>query len=250
MLSLEVGQDRSGGNLRGRCGVVIDVNSELLTSAASAAGAVALVFVGGWDNARRTRKAEARKDAAADRAALEAQADELVAAVLALKVAGHTHDQFFAGWQAKGRLAANWLTQGMTVVAFSRRDVYAKALAFFSVGDRLLERWDRDTAASAAGLAAPLSRLGAAAAPLMRRAEPGIAAAAEAVYEAAVGHHGDDDRMAQALETFHAVLRTALEPPPPRGPLAGPGAPPAGRERVAVPALVGPVVLARTPGSK
>ncbi|MEU0061707.1 hypothetical protein, partial [Streptomyces sp. NPDC006334] len=93
---------------------MIDVNSELLTTAASAAGAVALVFIGGSDNARRTRKTEARKDAEADRAALEAQADELVAAVLALKVAGHMHDQFFAGWRAKGRLVLNWLNQGTT----------------------------------------------------------------------------------------------------------------------------------------
>lgn len=56
VLPLEVGQDWSGRNLPGRCGVVIDVNSELLTTAAGAVGAVALVFIGGWDNGRRTRR--------------------------------------------------------------------------------------------------------------------------------------------------------------------------------------------------
>ncbi|MGX1135662.1 hypothetical protein RKD49_007852 [Streptomyces glaucescens] len=194
---------------------MIDVNSELLTTAGSAAGAVALVFIGGWENGRRARRAEARKDAAADRAALEAQADELVAAVLALKVAGHMHDQFFVGWRAVGRLMLNWLNQGTTAAALADRGVAARGLAFLSAGDRLVERWDRDTAASAAGLAAPLSRLGAAVAPLMRRAEPGIAAAAQAVHEAAVGHPEDDGRMTQALENFHAELRAALEHPAP-----------------------------------
>lgn len=215
MLSLEVGQDRSGGNLWSRCGVVIDVNSELLTTAAGAVGAVVLVFIGGWDNGRRTRKAEERKDAAADRAALEAQADELVAAVLALKVAGSTHDHLFAGWGAKGRLALNLLSQGMTAVALTDRAGAARAMAFFSVWDQLVDRWDRDATASAAGLAAPLSRLGAAVAPLLRREEPGLAAAADAVFTAAVEGHEDDDRMARALEDFHAALRPALVPPAP-----------------------------------
>ncbi|MFB7609950.1 hypothetical protein [Streptomyces gardneri] len=51
-----------------------------------------LLFLGAWETARRNRHTEARKDAAADRAALESQADELVAAVLALRIAGDTHD--------------------------------------------------------------------------------------------------------------------------------------------------------------
>lgn len=93
VFSLEAGQGRYGGNLSGPRGVVMHVNSELLNTAAGAVGAVALLFLGGWENGQRIRKAEARKDAAADRAALEAQADELVAAVLALKVAGNTHDR-------------------------------------------------------------------------------------------------------------------------------------------------------------
>lgn len=214
-LSPEAGQDRSGGNLPGRCGVVIDVISELLTMAGSAAGAVALLLLGAWENDRRTRKAEARKDAAADRAALEAQADELVAAVLALQVAGGMHDRLFAGWGARGRLALDWLQRGMLAAAFTDRGGVARGLAFIGAGDRVLDRWDRDTKASAAGLAAPLSRLGTGVAPLLRREEPGLAAATEAVYEAAVEHAEDHDRMTQALENFHAVLRAALEPPAP-----------------------------------
>ncbi|KES03721.1 hypothetical protein BU52_28805 [Streptomyces toyocaensis] len=41
-----------------------------------------------------------------------------------------------------------------------------------------------------------------------QREEPGLAAAADAVSTPAV--ESDDDRMTQALEIFHAVLRPAL----------------------------------------
>jgi hypothetical protein len=58
-----------------------------------------------------------------------------------------------------------------------------------------------------------MSRLGRAVAPLLRREEPGLAAAADAVFTVAVEGHEDDDQMAQALEDFHAALRPALEPP-------------------------------------
>ncbi|PKW05299.1 2-oxoglutarate dehydrogenase E1 component [Streptomyces sp. 1222.5] len=88
------------------------VDSELLDKAVTAAGPVALLFLGGWENAWRTRKAEERKEAAADRASLEARADELVTAVLALKVAGNMHDQLYTGWGAKGRVMLAALPQG------------------------------------------------------------------------------------------------------------------------------------------
>ncbi|MFJ3820535.1 hypothetical protein [Streptomyces nodosus] len=188
------------------------MNSELLNTAATAAGAVALVFIGGWENGRRTRKAEERKEAAAH-ATLEAQADELVTAVLVLKVAGNMHDQLFAGEGAKGRLFVAALSKGSSAALGHRGGVTSGLPAAFREAWRVVDRWEQDTAASAAGLAAPLSRLGAAVAPLMRRAEPGIAAGAEAVFKAAVESHGDDDRMAQALETFHAALRPALATP-------------------------------------
>jgi hypothetical protein len=211
---------RSGaGNLLGRgCVVVgvIDMDSEAVKIAASAVGAVALVFIGGWENNWRTRKVEERKDAAADRAALEAQANELVAAVLALKVAGNIHDHLFAGWGAKGRIALAALTQGGAAAALAGRGGAASGVpAFLSEAGRVVDRWDRDTTTSAAGLAAPLNRLGAAVAPLLRREEPGLAAAVDAVFTAAMENPGDDDRLTQALERFHATLRPALAPPAP-----------------------------------
>ncbi|GAA2704808.1 hypothetical protein GCM10010310_79180 [Streptomyces violaceolatus] len=193
---------------------MIDVNSELLTTAATSAGTLALLFIGAWENDRRTRRAEARKDAAADRAALEAQANELVAAVLALKVAGGMHDQLFAGWRARSRLVLDWVGQGMMAAALTDRAGAVRGLTFFGAADRVLDRWDRETKASTAGLAAPLSRLGAAVVPLLRREEPGLADAADGVFTAAVESHGDDDRMTRALEAFHAALRPALQPPP------------------------------------
>ncbi|GGK30216.1 hypothetical protein GCM10011583_72630 [Streptomyces camponoticapitis] len=68
------------------------MNSELMTMGGGAVITTALLYLGASENERRNRRTEARKDAAADRAALEAQADELVASLLALKVAANTHD--------------------------------------------------------------------------------------------------------------------------------------------------------------
>ncbi|GGX16813.1 hypothetical protein [Streptomyces chartreusis] len=77
----------------------------------------------------------------------------------------------------------------------------------------MIGQWDRDSAVSAAGLAAPLGRLGAAVAPLMRRQEPGLAAAAEEVFTAIGENYADQNRITRALEAFHEALRPALEPP-------------------------------------
>lgn len=189
------------------------VDSELVKMAASAAGAVALVFIGAWENGRRTRKDEERKEAAADRQVLENQANELVVAVLELRVAGNTHDHLFGSWGARGRVVINALTQGSTSALLAGRGGASGFPALLGEAGRVVDRWDRDSATSAAGLAAPLSRLGASVAPLLRREEPGLAAGADAVFKAAVEDYGDDDRMAQALEAFHAALRPALARP-------------------------------------
>ncbi|MFF4442426.1 hypothetical protein [Streptomyces sp. NPDC001621] len=197
---------------------MIHVDSELIDKVVTAVGAVGLVLIGQWDNARRTRMLEDRKDAAAERAALEAQANELVTAVLALKIAGNTHDHLFAGWGAKGRVALSALTQGSAAALLAGKVGRASGLpVIIGEAGRIVDRWDRDTAASAAGLVAPLNRLGAAVAPLLRRTEPGLAAAADAVFTAAVESHGDDERMTRALEAFHEALRPALALPTPGG---------------------------------
>ncbi|MFF8954067.1 hypothetical protein ACF09I_35520 [Streptomyces sp. NPDC014940] len=191
------------------------MDSELLKTALSAAGAVALVFIGGWESSRRTRRAEERKDAAADRAALEAQANELVAAVLALKVAGNMHDQLYAGGGAKARLFLGALSKGGAAVMGAPGGMASGLPVLFKEMWRIVDRWEQDTAVSAAGLTAPLSRLGAAVAPLMWRGEPGLADAANAVFTVAVDNHGDDERMTQAMDAFQAALRPALALPTP-----------------------------------
>ncbi|WP_250404420.1 hypothetical protein [Streptomyces cellostaticus] len=197
---------------------MIHVDSEVLDKVVTAAGAVALVFIGGWENGRRTRKAEERKDAAADRAALEAQANELVKAVLELKVAGNMHDQLFAGQGAKARLFVSALSRGASAALGGRGGATSGLPALFREMWRAVDRWEQDTAASAARLETPLSRLGTAAAPLMRHREPGLAAGADAVFKAATEEPGNDDRMAQALESFHAALSPVLNPPAPSVP--------------------------------
>ncbi|MEU7061327.1 hypothetical protein [Streptomyces sp. NPDC046197] len=73
------------------------MDGDLLNTLVSAAGAVALVFLGAAGNDWQTRRTEARKQRADDRAELQAQADELIAAALALKVAGTIHDHLMGG---------------------------------------------------------------------------------------------------------------------------------------------------------
>ncbi|MFE0229900.1 hypothetical protein ACFWZS_22565 [[Kitasatospora] papulosa] len=100
------------GNLPAFSDVPMGMDSALLTTGITVVTTIALLFIGAWETARRNRQAEARKDAAADRAALEAQATELVAAVFALRVAGDTHDHVWGGWGARGRVALRALVHG------------------------------------------------------------------------------------------------------------------------------------------
>lgn len=191
------------------------MDTALITTGITVVSTVVLLFLGAWETARRNRQTEARKDAAAERAALEAQADELMAAVLALRVAGDTHDHVWGGWGARGRAALRALVHGSIAYGLAGRTGAPALFAASSEAARTVYSWDHESGVSAAALAAPLARLGTAVAPLLRREDLGPVA--DAVYTAAVKHHGDDDRMAAALGDFHEALRSVLEPPaPPR----------------------------------
>ncbi|MFG2097265.1 hypothetical protein [Streptomyces sp. NPDC048612] len=132
----------------------------LLDALPGAVGAVVLLFLGAWENDRRTPRTEARKEAAADRAALEAQADEFVAAVLAVKVAGNTHDHLYAGWSAKGTLIIRALVGGSAAYHGSPQRGIPAAMAASQAVHTVIGRWDERSAASAAALAAPLADWG------------------------------------------------------------------------------------------
>jgi hypothetical protein len=193
------------------------MNDVLLNAVPGAVGAVVLLFLGAWENDRRTQRTEARKEAAADRAALEAQANEFVAAVLAVKVAGNAHDHLYAGWRARGTVIMRALVGAGAAYAGSPQRGLPAAMAASHAVHTEVGQWDQGSAASAATLAAPLGRLGAAVAPLMRRQEPGLAAAVDEVFTAIVESYADEDRITQALTAFHEALRPALElPAPPR----------------------------------
>lgn len=187
----------------------------LLDALPGAAGAVVLLFLGAWENERRTRRTEARKDAAAAQAALETQANEFVAAVLAMKVAGNAHDHLWGGWKAKGRVILRALVEGGAAYAGSPQRGSPAVMAANQVMATVVGQWDQGSAASAAELAAPLGRLGEAVAPLMKRQEPGLAAAAEEVFTAICESYADEERITRALARFHEALHPALEPPAP-----------------------------------
>ncbi|MFH9829377.1 hypothetical protein [Streptomyces bobili] len=193
------------------------MDDALLSAVASAGAAAVLLFLGAWENDRRTRRTEARKEAAGERAALEAQANELVAAVLAVKVAGNAHDHLFGSWKAKAAVCLRAAVRGGAVYARSGQRGFPAVMAGYGEAAIVIGQWDEGSAVSAAGLAAPLGRLGAAVAPLMGRQEPGLASAAEEVFTAIGENYADEDRITRALAAFHEALRPALEPPvPPR----------------------------------
>jgi hypothetical protein len=200
-------------NSRGLLGVPVHMDSALLNTALSAAGAVLLVFLGGWENERRTLRTDARKQAEVDRAELEAQADELVTAVLAVRVVGNTHDHLWGSWRPKLSVALRAAIQGGAAYAASRQRGFPAAWIGYGEAAGVITQWDRESAASAAELTAPLNRLAAAVTPLLRRLEPGLAPAAEELLTAVVDHYTDTDRTERALAAFHQALRPALEPP-------------------------------------
>ncbi|MFJ7422748.1 hypothetical protein ACIQXD_29715 [Streptomyces uncialis] len=178
--------------------------------------ALLIFWLGSRDATRRALQAEARATAARERDAAEAQADELVAAVLALQAAGHIRDHVWAGWKARtpmvlgalGRGAGIYLQGGLTQVsAFgaASREVI-----------RAVQGWDREAAASAVSLAAPMARLGAAVVPLLRSGQPGIASAAQDLYDVATQRYGDVDAVGAAMAAFREAVRAAAEPPLPR----------------------------------
>ncbi|MER6639705.1 hypothetical protein ABT285_29745 [Streptomyces microflavus] len=189
----------------------------LLNAAPGAAGAMVLLFLGAWENDRRTRRTERRRQAAVDRDALEAQADEVVAAVLAVQIAGNAHDHLYGGWKARLGLIGRALMGAGAAFAESRQRGLMATMAFSHALYTESDRWDRESSASAAALAAPLARLGQAVAPLMRRQEPGLAAAVDEVFTAVAEDFGNEDRIMRALAAFNEALRPALAPPaPPR----------------------------------
>lgn len=144
----------------------MDMDISLLTTGITVAGTVAVLHLGSLETARRARHAETRKDAAAESAALAAQADELVAAVLALQIAGDTHDHVWGGWAARGRVALRALTHGAVAYGQSGRTGGPAVFAAAGEAARTVYSWDHETGLSAAALAAPLARLGTAVAPL------------------------------------------------------------------------------------
>ncbi|MFJ6393962.1 hypothetical protein ACIQJT_41025 [Streptomyces sp. NPDC091972] len=189
------------------------MDSTLLNAALSAAGAVSLLFLGGWQNNRQTLRTEQRKQAEADRAALEAQADELVTAVLAVRVVGNTHDHLWGSWRSKLNVLFHAAVRGGAAYAASQQRGFPATMIGYGEVAGVISQWDRESVASAAKLSAPLNRLAAAVTPLLRRPEPGLAQAADELFTVVTEHYTDTDRTVRALEAFHRALRPALEAP-------------------------------------
>lgn len=116
-----------------------------VTAGVTALATLVIMYLTSVETARRARQAEVRKDAAADRAALEAQADELVAAVLALRIAGDTHDHVWAGWPARLRVGLRALTHGAVAYGQSGRTGGPAVFAAAGEAARTVYSWDHES---------------------------------------------------------------------------------------------------------
>jgi hypothetical protein len=190
-----------------------DLREMLITLASGAVLAFLAAFFGAALSDWQTRRTEDRKQRADDRAELQAQADELIAAVLALKVTGNLRDQLTGSRRTRTTVGMHALVQGLAEWARSGRGSLG-LFTGYGTASQVISQWDRDHVASAAGLAAPIIRLSAATAPLMRRQERQLATAAENVYTAVVNRFEDEEQVEQALAAFREALLPALDPPP------------------------------------
>lgn len=189
-----------------------DLREMLITLASGAVLAFLAAFFGAGLNDWQTRRTEARNQRVSDRAELQAQANELIAAVLALKVAGNLRDQLTSGWRTRATVGMHALVQGLAEWARAGRG----NLGFFvgyGTASQVVSQWDREHVASGAGLAAPITRLTAATAPLMSRQEQDLAAAAENVYTTVINRFDDEEQVGRALAAFREALLPALDPP-------------------------------------
>lgn len=170
-------------------------------------------MLGDWRGKRR-RRADARAAVKDARSTLEQQAGELVEAVLALGVSGKMHDQLWAGWGPRKRLAMLALINGGIGIGLSDRIGLKKIWDGY---DRMVDpitAGDRDATVAAEKLSAPLNRLVAAMPPLLRRGEEPLRSAATVLFETALAHSQGGPELERALSAFHDALRAVLDPPP------------------------------------
>ncbi|MFD5543879.1 hypothetical protein ACFWIJ_40300 [Streptomyces sp. NPDC127079] len=169
------------------------MSHDLVTAAFGAAGALVVALSSQVVAEGLTRRREAGAQRAADRAELQAQADELYAAVLALKAAGTLHVQLMSGARARTVVLVHAAAQWLAEWARSEQNVHG-ALAGVGKASAVISQWDRQHAVSAAGLAgcAPDSPE-AADSPLARHPDRALAEAAGNVFETVVNRYQDDD---------------------------------------------------------
>ncbi|MER7187316.1 hypothetical protein ABT404_48995 [Streptomyces hyaluromycini] len=203
------------GNCATPWGVRRGMDHDLVTAAFGAAGALVVALSSQVVTEGLTRRREARAQRAADRAELQAQADELLAAVIALRAAGGMNDQLAGGLRPRLTAILHALAQGAAVAAGPGQPFHRGLTGVGRVSE-VVSQWDRESAVSAAGLVVPLSRLGAAVAPLMRNPDQALAGAAGKVLDTVVANYKDDEGTGRALAAFRTELVRVLEAPTPR----------------------------------
>ncbi|WP_127353900.1 hypothetical protein [Actinacidiphila soli] len=168
---------------------------------------LALVPVGvGWGLATWSTAQSQRRS---DREALQKEIDAFVQAVLDLRIAGRTHDFLWAG---KAERFRSFILVGVAAIAGAAQASGSEGRrmgAGFTEAVRVLAAERLSVNQSAAMLQAPLSRLTAAASPLMRSEHRTLAAATEQLL-LAVENIQDEAALEEASRAFGDASQEAL----------------------------------------
>ncbi|MGY4935838.1 hypothetical protein ACWD7T_33020 [Streptomyces sp. 900116325] len=174
---------------------------------------VFLAYFGWW----LANKSRDRADREAEKAALRAQADALIVAVVDLRHAAATNRILWEGPAERGRSFLLALLAGAGGVARAQVVGGSERLSITAGLGNAAEMLAGDRRASkehTARVREPILRLATAAAPLLRHTDASVATATNELVTAAFADVENPTRVETTLEAFEGAVRSALQPSP------------------------------------
>ncbi|MFD5542327.1 hypothetical protein ACFWIJ_32055 [Streptomyces sp. NPDC127079] len=169
-----------------------------------------------WSVTTATRK---RADAKAERATVRAQADALIVAVSEVRAMARTNKALWGSWQEIGRSFLLTFVAGAgglaRTAAVTSRDARGKRLALcagLGAAADMISRDRRETKRLDGALAPAMTRVIAAAAPLLRHPDPRVAEATEKLFAAVTEIEATEALDAALSEFGRAVVPVTTAP--------------------------------------
>ncbi|GGJ36740.1 hypothetical protein GCM10010121_054950 [Streptomyces brasiliensis] len=177
---------------------------------------VALPFVGIWFGWWLSDRVRSRADRAAEKAALRAQADALITAVLDVRMAALTGHTLWDSLVEHGRTVFLAAIAGAGEVArarTARASDRASVAAGLGAAVHVIAQERIASKQYAATVREPLYRLTTAAAPLLRHPDAQVSESASALVNVTFDIKKDTQNLDTALAAFHAAVTTAEQEP-------------------------------------